>query len=89
MFHHITNRIISKSYNKCLQFRLCCPEIPQKKKVDDILDRYIMNLQQHPDFYTDFYTFLFEIWYASGRSKKIRNEFEICVEKAAIVIENY
>jgi hypothetical protein len=31
----------------------------------------------------------FEIWHTSGRSKKIRNEFEIYVEKAASVIENY
>jgi len=68
-----------------LQFQLWCSEIPQKEKVDDILDGYIMNLQQH----SDFYAFLFEIWYASGRSKKIRNAFEICIEKAASVIEYY
>jgi hypothetical protein len=36
-----------------------------------------MNLQQHPDFYA----FLFEMWCARRRSKMIRNELEICVEK--------
>ena len=51
--------------------------------VDDMLDWIHYNLQQHPDFYA----FLFEIWYASRRSKKIRNEFEICVKKAASAIE--
>ncbi len=53
--------------------------------VDDILDGYITNLQQHPDFYA----FLFEMWCASRRSKKIRHELEICVEKVVSTIENY
>jgi hypothetical protein len=51
--------------------------------VDDMLDGYIMNLQQHPDFYA----FLFEMWCASRRSKKIRHELEICVEKVVNVIQ--
>ena len=42
-----------------------------------------MNLQQHPDFYV----FLFEMWCASSRSKKIRNELEICVEKVVSAVE--
>jgi AcrR family transcriptional regulator len=50
--------------------------------IDDMLDGYIMNLQQHPDFYA----FLFEMWCASRRSKKIRHELEICVEKVVNVI---
>lgn len=51
--------------------------------VDDMLDGYIMNLQQHPDFYA----FLFEMWCASRRSKKIRHELEICIEKVVNVIQ--
>jgi AcrR family transcriptional regulator len=50
--------------------------------IDDMLDGYIMNLKQHPDFYA----FLFEMWCASRRSKKIRHELEICVEKVVNVI---
>lgn len=50
--------------------------------VDDMLDGYIINLQQHPDFYA----LLFEMWCASRRSKKIRHELEICVEKVVNAI---
>jgi AcrR family transcriptional regulator len=51
--------------------------------VNDMLDRYIMNLQQH----SDFFAFLFEMWCASRRSKKIRRELEICVEKVVNAIQ--
>ena len=51
--------------------------------VDEILDRYIINLQQHPEFYA----FLFEMWCASRRSKKIKSELESCIEKVVISIE--
>jgi AcrR family transcriptional regulator len=51
--------------------------------VDDMLDGFIMNLQQHPDFFA----FLFEMWCASRRSKKIRHELEICVEKVVNAIQ--
>lgn len=51
--------------------------------VDEILDRYLMNLQQHPEFYA----FLFEMWCASRRSKKIKSELENCIEKVVIAIE--
>ena len=51
--------------------------------VEEILDRYLMNLQQHPEFYA----FLFEMWCASRRSKKIKSELESCIEKVVISIE--
>ena len=51
--------------------------------VDEILDRYLINLQQHPEFYT----FLFEMWCASRRSKKIKSELEGCIEKVVVSIE--
>jgi AcrR family transcriptional regulator len=51
--------------------------------VDEILNRYLMNLQQHPEFYA----FLFEMWCASRRSKKIKSELESCIEKVVISIE--
>jgi AcrR family transcriptional regulator len=51
--------------------------------VDEILNRYLVNLQQHPEFYA----FLFEMWCASRRSKKIKNELEGCIEKVVISIE--
>ena len=51
--------------------------------VEEILDRYLINLQQHPEFYA----FLFEMWCASRRSKKIKSELESCIEKVVISIE--
>ena len=56
-----------------------CPE----EVLDDMLDWIHYNLQRRPDFYA----FLFEIWYASRRSKKIRNELMIYVEKVVSAIE--
>ena len=41
--------------------------------VEEILNRYLVNLQQHPEFYT----FLFEMWCVSRRSKKIKSELEL------------
>jgi hypothetical protein len=43
----------------------------------------IMNLQQP----SDFYALLFGMWFASRRSKKIRNGLELCVEKLVSTIE--
>ena len=51
--------------------------------VDDILDRYVKNLQEHPDFYA----FLFEMWCASRRSKKIKNELVDCIRKVVDTIQ--
>ena len=51
--------------------------------VDDILDRYVKNLQEHPDFYA----FLFEMWCASRRSKKIKNELVDCIRKVVDTIK--
>jgi AcrR family transcriptional regulator len=51
--------------------------------VDEILNRYLVNLQQHPEFYA----FLFEMWCVSRRSKKIKSELEGCIEKVVISIE--
>jgi hypothetical protein len=51
--------------------------------VDDILDRYIKNPQEHQDFYA----FLFKMWCASRRSKKIRNELEGCIRKVIDTIK--
>jgi hypothetical protein len=51
--------------------------------VDNILDGYIKNLQQHPDFYA----FLFEMWCAGRLSKKIRKELESCVEQVTGAIK--
>jgi hypothetical protein len=39
-------------------------------------------LQEHADFYA----FLFEMWCASRRSKKIRNELEGCISKVVNTI---
>jgi AcrR family transcriptional regulator len=54
-----------------------------EEMVDNILDGYIKNLQEH----SDFYAFLFEMWCASRRSKKIRKELESCVEKVTGAIK--
>ena len=51
--------------------------------VDDMLNGFIINLQQRRDFFA----FLFEMWCASRRSKKIRHELEICVEKVVNAIQ--
>jgi hypothetical protein len=40
MFDYITNKVISKSYNNPLQFRLWCPELPRKEG-DDMLVGWI------------------------------------------------
>jgi AcrR family transcriptional regulator len=50
---------------------------------NNIMDGYIKNLQQYPDFYA----FLFEMWCASRRSKKIKNELEKCIEKVVSAIQ--
>jgi AcrR family transcriptional regulator len=80
----LVSKTLAKSSDSLVQSMLL--EVKRnsaEELVDDILNGYIMNLQQHPDFYS----FLFEMWCASRRSKKIRHELEICVEKVVNAIQ--
>jgi AcrR family transcriptional regulator len=80
----LVSKVLAKSSNILIQSSLAgvrgnSPE----EVVDNILDGYIKNLQQYPDFYA----FLFEMWCASRRSKKIKNELEKCIEKVVSAIK--
>jgi len=80
----LVSKTLAKSSDSLVQSMLL--EVKRnsaEELVDDILNGYIMNLQQHPDFYS----FLFEMWCVSRRSKKIRHELEICVEKVVNAIQ--
>lgn len=81
----LVSKALAKSSNNLIQSSLAGIEGNSAEEVvDEILNRYLINLQQHPEFYA----FLFEMWCASRRSKKIKSELEGCIEKVVISIEN-
>jgi len=57
------------------------------KTVEEIADNIIKDCIQSFKEYPDFYAFLFEMWCASRRSDKIKNELIICSAKVTESIE--
>ncbi|MFZ0204051.1 MAG: TetR/AcrR family transcriptional regulator, partial [Nitrososphaeraceae archaeon] len=80
----LVSKALAKSSSSLVQsFFLGVKGNSPEEVVDDILDRYVKNLQEHPDFYA----FLFEMWCASRRSKKIKNELVDCIRKVVDTIK--
>ena len=80
----LVSKTLAKSSSRLVQsFFLGVKGNSPEEVVDDILDRYVKNLQEHPDFYA----FLFEMWCASRRSKKIKNELVDCIRKVVDTIK--
>ena len=79
----LVSKALAKSSSSLVQSLTGIKGNSAEEVVEEILNRYLMNLQQHPEFYA----FLFEMWCASRRSKKIKSELESCIEKVVISIE--
>lgn len=80
----LVSKVLAKSSSNLIQFSLVGVKGNSAEEVvDKMLDRYLMSLQQNPEFYA----FLFEMWCASRRSEKIKSELESCIEKVVISIE--
>jgi AcrR family transcriptional regulator len=79
----LVSKALAKSSSSLVQSLTGVKGNSAEEVVEEILNRYLMNLQQHPEFYA----FLFEMWCASRRSKKIKSELESCIEKVVISIE--
>jgi AcrR family transcriptional regulator len=80
----LVSKVLASSSSRLLQSSL---EGVKGKSADEIVDNIIStfrkNLRENPDFYA----FLFEMWCASRRNKKIRKELNNCILKVVTAIE--
>lgn len=81
----LVSKVLASSSSRLLQSSL---EGVKGKSADEIVDNIIStfrkNLRENPDFYA----FLFEMWCASRRNKKIRKELNNCILKVVTAIED-
>lgn len=79
----LVNKVLANASNKLMQSTLTgIKGKSQEEIIDNVLSTYIKNLEGNPDFYA----FLFEMWCASRRSEKIRNELQNCISKVVATI---
>jgi AcrR family transcriptional regulator len=79
----LVNKVLANASNKLMQSTLTgIKGKSQEEIIDNVLSTYIKNLEGNPDFYA----FLFEMWCASRRSEKIRNELQNCILKVVATI---
>jgi AcrR family transcriptional regulator len=79
----LVSKVLANASNKLMQSTLTgIKGKSQEEIIDNVLSTYIKNLEKNPDFYA----FLFEMWCASRRSEKIRNELQSCISKVVAAI---
>lgn len=79
----LVSKVLANASNKLIQSALTgIKGRSQEEIIDNVLNMYIKNLEKNPDFYA----FLFEMWCASRRSEKIRNELQSCISKVVDAI---